>query len=364
MMRLGIIGLPNVGKSTLLNALTKADAEVGAYPFTTIDRNIGIVEVRDERLDRLGELLKPEKLTPARVEVVDIAGLVRGASKGEGLGNRFLGHIREVDCVLHVVRLFRDENVAHVEQGIDPRRDVEIINLELALADLDTVAKQIEKTRKAGKTGDAGAEKRLEALGRIEAALNDGTASAAAREDDEIAGVARELFLLTTKPTLYVANCGEEDLSAGQREGVRILEELAASEGRGVVVVSAKSESELAELSLEECGRFRAELGLEEFDAATVVERGYCLLDLITFYTIVGTETRAWSLIRGTPMVEAAGRIHTDMAKGFIKAEVVSCDRLFELSSWEAAREHGELRIEGRDYVVQDGDVVHVRFHV
>lgn len=364
MMRLGIIGLPNVGKSTLLNALTRAGAEVGAYPFTTIDRNIGVVDVRDERLDRLGELLKPEKLTPARVEVVDIAGLVRGASKGEGLGNRFLGHIREVDCVLHVVRLFRDEKIAHVETNVDPRRDVEIINLELALADLDTVVRQKEKTKTARKSGDAAAEKRLAALERLEAALDEGVGGRLAEEDGEVQAFSRELFLLTAKPTLYVANAGEDDLSEGQLEELGILEGLAAHEGREVVVISAKSESELAELSDEERTRFRSELGLEGFDAARVVERGYRLLDMITFYTIVGPETRAWSIVRGTPIIEAAGKIHTDMEKGFIRAEVVSFEHLFELGSWEAVREHGELRVEGREYVVGDGDVIHVRFHV
>jgi len=361
-LQIGIIGLPNVGKSTLFNALTRAGAAVAAYPFTTIDPNRGIAAVPDRRLEALARLVGPEQVTPATVEFVDIAGLVRGSHRGEGLGNRFLAHIREVDAVAVVARCFADPDVAHVDGSLDPVRDLEVLDLELILADLETVQRRLEKARTAAKAQPKQAREEVALLEDLEARLQQGERAAGWAGGAEQMALARELHLLTAKPRLYVANVGEEDLPGGGPLAARVAE-VAAAEGAPCVVLCAQLEADLAEWPPDEATEYRAALGLDRSGMEALVWAGYRTLDLITFFTIAGgREVRAWPVRRGVTAPEAAGRVHSDMERGFIRAEVIGWEDLVAAGGWSAAREQGLIRTEGRDYVVQDGDVCLFRF--
>jgi GTP-binding protein YchF len=364
-LQIGIVGLPNVGKSTVFNALTQAGAAVASYPFTTIDPNVGVAEVDDQRLRDIAALVGPERVVPTVIQFVDIAGLVKGASRGEGLGNQFLGHIRNVDAIAMVVRCFRNPDVAHVSVELDPRADIEAIDLELILADLATVERRIEKVRSMAKAHPKDYEAQLAWLTGLRQHLDDGVRAESYGQADsrfEIRDLRNELNLLTARPRLYVANVGEEDLPDGGNLAVQVAE-AAAAEGTEMVVLCALLETELAEWPPDEAAAYRAEVGLQEPGLQTLVKAGYRLLDLITFFTTTGgKEVRAWTLRRGSPALEAAGKIHTDMQRGFIRAEVVSYRDLMAAGSMATAREKGLLRLEGREYVVQDGDVIHFRF--
>ncbi|HEX3036055.1 MAG TPA: redox-regulated ATPase YchF [Thermodesulfobacteriota bacterium] len=354
----GIVGLPNAGKSTIFNALTSAEAAVANYPFTTIEPNVGIVNVPDERLTKLAEIIKPEKIVPATLKFIDIAGLVKGASKGEGLGNRFLSHIREVDAIVHVVRCF-EAGVSHVFENVDPKRDAEVINLELLLADLETVEKRIAKVEKPAKSGDKEARHEFDFLERLKSHLSQGKAARyfSVTEIDE--KIVDELNLLTIKPVLYVANLEEK---GGNEKCIEVLEKIAEEEKAEMVTIFGKLEAELSELSEEEAKAFLEEMGLEESGLKRLIRAAYKLLDLITFYTTNGIELRAWTVKRGTNAPKAAGKIHSDFERGFIKAEVVSYDDYISSGSDIKVREAGLLRIEGKDYQIQDGDMVYFRF--
>ncbi|RME40459.1 MAG: redox-regulated ATPase YchF [Deltaproteobacteria bacterium] len=359
----GIVGLPNVGKSTIFNAITSAGAESANYPFCTIEPNVGVVAVPDDRLDKLAEIVQPQQVLPTTIEFVDIAGLVRGASKGEGLGNQFLGHIRQVDAVAHVVRCFADENVVHVDGAVDPLRDVEVIQTELNLADLATVEKRIARIDKQARSGDKAMQRELEVLRRIETTLNEGHPARAAGLGEEDAALVRELCLITAKPVLYVANVGEDDLPDGN-DLSRQLEEFAAKEGAEVVVICGRIEAEIAELDGEEKAEFLAELGLEQSGLDRMIQAGYRLLGLLTYFTAGVKEVRAWTVPAGTRAPQAAGVIHTDFEKGFIRAEVIAYEDFVASGGEAGAREKGLMRLEGKDYVVNDGDVMHFRFNV
>lgn len=362
-LQIGIVGLPNVGKSTLFNALTQAGAAVGAYPFTTIDPNRGIAAVPDRRLQALAQMVGPERVTPATVEFVDIAGLVRGSHRGEGLGNRFLAHIREVDAIAIVARCFADPDVAHVDGSIDPLRDLDILDLELVLADLETVQRRLEKTRPAARARPRELAMELTLLEELEELLQRGEqASHWVAEGEERAALARELHLLTAKPRLYVANVAEEDLPEGG-EWAAAVARRAESERAPCIVLCARLEEDLASWPPDEAAEYRAAIGVQESGLEALVWAGYRVLDLITFFTIVGgREVRAWSVRRGATAPEAAGRVHTDMQKGFIRAEVIGWKELLQSGSWAAARDQGLIRTEGRDYIIQDGDVCYFRF--
>jgi len=363
-VELGIVGLPNVGKSTLFNALTKAHAVVASYPFTTIEPNVGVVPVPDERLHNIAALVKPEKVVPSTLRVVDIAGLVKGASKGEGLGNQFLSHIRNVDAIAMVVRTFRDPDVPHVTPELDPVAGVETVQLELVLADLATVERRQEKTRGAAKARPADYEAELAALDSLHKRLNSGQPVHGQDLLPLEATLVRELSLLTAKPWIYVANVGEEDMPDG---GLLIepLQRLADSEGTELVLICAQCEAELGDWPAEEAAAYRQELGMQMPGLDRFISAGYRLLNLITFFTTTGgKEVRAWPIPRETSVLEAAGRIHTDMQRGFIRAEVVAYDNLMAAGSVAAARERGLVQVEGRDYIVQDGDIIHIRFNV
>lgn len=361
----GIVGLPNVGKSTLFNAITKAGAEAANYPFATIDPNVGIVEVPDHRLNKLTELVKPKKTVPTTFEFTDIAGIVKGASKGEGLGNKFLSHIRQVDAICHVTRCFDDENITHVEGRVDPLDDISTINLELILADLETVEKRIGRVEKLSKQKDKEAVAEYNVLVKLREAFENDKPARAIEFNEEEEKIVRNLFLLTRKPVLYVANVSEEDVSSpDDNKYVQQVREFAASENSEVIVVCARAEEEIAELEDEDKLEFLEALGIEESGLDQLIRSAYTLLGLATYFTAGVQEVRAWTFIKGMKAPQCAGIIHTDFERGFIRAEVVAYDALLEYGSEQAAKEAGKVRLEGKEYEMKDGDVVHFRFNV
>ena len=363
-MKLGIVGLPNVGKSTLFNSLTKAGAESANYPFCTIDPNVGVVAVPDKRLKLLGDFYHSKKVTPAVIEFVDIAGLVKGASKGEGLGNQFLANIREVDAILHVVRCFEDTNVIHVDGSVDPIRDIETINLELIFADLEVLERRMDKVGRTRQM-DKAAAKEYTLLEKIKKHLEDGhLAKTLELEDDDEAAMIKEYNLLTAKPVIYAANVAEDDLAGEDNDLVKKVREYAEAEGSEVFSICAQIEEEISELDDDEKKMFLEDLGIEESGLDKLITASYRLLGLMSFLTAGEDETRAWTIKIGTKAPQAAGKIHTDFERGFIKAEVVNYQNLLDCGSYAGAREKGLVRMEGKEYVVQDGDVILFRFNV
>ena len=364
-MKLGMVGLPNVGKSTLFNALTNAGAESANYPFCTIEKNVGIVSVPDERLDKLAEMYEPDKFTPATLEFVDIAGLVKGASKGEGLGNKFLADIREVDAIVHVVRCFEDPNIIHVDGSIDPLRDIETINLELIFSDIEIVERRIDRAKKAVK-GDKKYLAEIDFLERLKEHLENGKSARGFDFTDDERELIKSTPLLSAKPVIYAANLSEDDFvnNIDSNENYKKVCALAAEENSAVLPICAQIEAEISDMSDEDKAMFLSELGLEISGLNRIIKEGYSLLGLISFLTAGKPEVRAWTIKKGTKAPQAAGKIHTDIEKGFIRAEVTSFDDLMACGSMAAAKEKGLVRLEGKDYVMQDGDIVLFRFNV
>lgn len=364
-MKLGIVGLPNVGKSTLFNAITKAGAEAQNYPFCTIEPNVGVVSVPDERLDVLTKMYNSKKTIPAIIEFVDIAGLVKGASKGEGLGNKFLSHIREVDAVIHVVRCFENDNITHVEGSVSPKRDVEIINMELIFSDLDTIERRLDRAKKMLK-GDKKYQFEIDTLEKLKSAMEEGHTAREVELSEEEREALKEVSLLTLKPVIYAANLNEEDIKNGgiDNEYFKALKEIADKENSLVIPVSAQIEAEISELPDDEKEMFLEELGLEASGLDRLIKASYDLLGLISYLTAGEPETRAWTIKKGTKAPGAAGKIHSDFERGFIRAEVIHYDDLIACGSMVAAKEKGLVRSEGKEYVVKDGDIILFRFNV
>ena len=364
-MKLGVVGLPNVGKSTLFNAITNAGAQAANYPFCTIEPNSGIVAVPDERLDHLTQMFAPKKTTPATVEFVDIAGLVKGASHGEGLGNKFLSHIRECDAIVHVVRCFEDDNIIHVDGSVDPARDIETITLELIFADMETVEKRRDKAQKLYKTGDKKYVFEAETAQKLYAHLEAGKPARTCEMSDDERALVEQWFLLTMKPVIYAANIAEDAVAeADELDMVKRVREIAAAEGSECITISAAIEEEIAGMEPEEREMFLTELGIEKSGLDRLITACYHLLGLISFLTAGADECRAWTIKRGTKAPQAAGKIHTDFERGFIRAEIVPFETLKELGSMNACREKGLIRSEGKEYVMQDGDITLFRFNV
>lgn len=364
-MKLGIVGLPNVGKSTLFNAITNAGAEVANYAFCTIEPNVGVVAVPDYRLDELAKMYSPKKITPAVIEFVDIAGLVKGASKGEGLGNKFLSHIREVDAVIHVVRCFDNDDIMHISGSVDPKRDIETINLELILSDLEILDRRIDRTAKAAK-GDKSLLTELEFLKRLKTELENGVSARAVEADDDEKAILADIGLLSAKPVIYACNMSEDDFASNieNNERYKAVCEIAKAEGAEVLPICAELEAEISSLSKEEKEMFLSDAGIESGGLDMLIQRSYSLLGLISYLTAGEPEVRAWTIKKGTKAPQAAGKIHSDFERGFIRAEVISFDELMACGSMQAAKEKGKIRSEGKDYVMQDGDIVLFRFNV
>ncbi|NFI06893.1 redox-regulated ATPase YchF [Clostridium botulinum] len=365
-MKLGIVGLPNVGKSTLFNAITKAGAESANYPFCTIEPNVGVVSVPDKRLDVLEKMYNSKKKVPTAIEFYDIAGLVKGASKGEGLGNKFLSHIREVEAIVHVVRCFEDSNIVHVDGSVDPIRDIETISLELIFSDIELMQRRIEKNSKLAKSGNKEAKAEEDLMKRIVAHLEEGKPVRTLELEEDEEKLVKSYFLLTSKPVLYTANVSEDDLMSGnpENEFVKKVKEFAKAENSEVITLCARLEEELSTLEDDEKAEMLSEYGLKESGLDKLVQSSYKLLGLISFLTAGQVEVRAWTIVKGTKAPKAAGKIHTDIEKGFIRAEVISYDKLIECGSEAHAKEKGFFRLEGKEYVMQDGDIVNFRFNV
>ncbi len=364
-MKLGIVGLPNVGKSTLFNAITNAGAQSANYAFCTIEPNVGVVAVPDYRIDKLAQMYNPQKITPATIEFVDIAGLVKGASKGEGLGNKFLSHIREVDAIIHVVRCFDDDDIIHVEGSVNPQRDIETINLELILSDIEILDRRIDRSKKAMK-GDKSLQAEVEFFERLRKKLENGINARAVEMNDDEREMLSTVALLSSKPVIYACNMSEDDFanSISQNARYQSVCEIAAAEGAEVLPICAELEAQIASLSKEEKELFLSDLGIAEGGLDLLIQRSYHLLGLISYLTAGEPEVRAWTITKGTKAPQAAGKIHSDFERGFIRAEVISFDTLMECGTMQAAKEKGKIRSEGKDYVMQDGDIVLFRFNV